>query len=62
FQYSPSGGIAGAAMIAVFSIVFAITAQVYKVNSSRIQSAVLENLVAQTDIEIQYLTQLPLTM
>ncbi|MEM4378198.1 MAG: hypothetical protein QXX85_04340 [Candidatus Nitrosotenuis sp.] len=50
-----AGGIAGAAMIAVFSIIFTMTAQVYEVNSSRTQSTVLENLIAQTDIEIQHL-------
>lgn len=55
FSIVLAGGIAGAAMIAVFSIVFAMTAQVYEVNSSRTQSAVLDGLLAQTDIEIQYL-------
>jgi hypothetical protein len=55
FSIVLAGGIAGAAMIAVFSIVFAITAQVYEVNSSRTQSAILENLMAQTDMEIRYL-------
>lgn len=55
FSIVLAGGIAGVAMITVFSIVFAMTAQIYEVNSSRTQSAVLENLIAQTDIEIQYL-------
>lgn len=55
FSIVLAGGIAGAAMIAVFSIVFAMAAQVYEVNSSRTQSAALENLMTQTDMEIQYL-------
>jgi hypothetical protein len=50
-----AGGIAGVAMIVVFSLVLSITDQIYEVNSSRTQSVVLDNLLAHTDMEIRYL-------
>ncbi|MEW6043433.1 MAG: hypothetical protein AB1608_04150 [Thermoproteota archaeon] len=53
FSIVLAGGIAGAAMIAVFSILFSITGQVYEINSSRTQSTELQSAIFQTNMSIK---------
>jgi archaellum component FlaF (FlaF/FlaG flagellin family) len=49
-----SGGIICATVVAAFSIVFAITGQVYEINSSRTQSSNLDSIVTQTSVNASY--------
>jgi hypothetical protein len=49
-----SGGIVCATVIAAFSIVFAISGQVYEINSSRTQSSNLDSMIAQTSVNASY--------
>ncbi|MGQ0771524.1 MAG: hypothetical protein ACT4NT_01945 [Nitrososphaerota archaeon] len=54
FSVAISGGIVCVTIITVFSIVFAMTGQIYEINSSRTQSSNLDIIIAQTDTNINY--------
>lgn len=51
-----AGGIICATVLAVFSIVFSTSGQIYEINSSRTHAADLQNVVFQTDMEISDVT------
>jgi hypothetical protein len=51
-----AGGIICATVLAVFSIVFSTSEQIYEINSSRTSAADLQNVVFQTNFEIQNMT------
>ncbi len=58
FSIVIAGGIVGAAMIVIFSIVFSMTEQVYEINSSRTQSTDLQSTVFQTNLAIKSINTL----
>lgn len=55
FSVAISGGIVCVTIMIVFSLVFAMTGQIYEINSSRTQSSDLANVLGHTDFDIEYL-------
>lgn len=54
FSVAISGGIVCVTIITVFSIVFAMTGQIYEINSSRTQSSELDNVLTHTNTNASY--------
>jgi archaellum component FlaF (FlaF/FlaG flagellin family) len=55
FSVAISGGIVCVTIIIVFSLVFAMTGQIYEINSSRTKSSDLDSALAHTDADIEFL-------